>query len=140
MVAILIATPDKIAPAPVDNISYALKVEAVHTPKHLSRVLVVGDSPVIDLSSAVPGAYHGASIDGAPYAMKRCDVLPGDHDPSDFARAIEIARGERFALGILYRRPVDRAPEVAAEDMTGKTGIWPPIGATAGNEFPVESD
>jgi 2-oxoglutarate ferredoxin oxidoreductase subunit beta len=36
---------------------------------------------------------------------RRCDLLPSDHDPTDLTRAMEVARGERFALGVLYRRP-----------------------------------
>jgi len=35
-----------------------------------------------------------------------CDMLPEDHDPTDFARAVEVVSQERFALGIIYRRPV----------------------------------
>jgi hypothetical protein len=39
---------------------------------------------------------------------ERCDLLPPDYDPSEFARAIEAARGERFMPGVLYRRDGDR--------------------------------
>ncbi|MGE5176568.1 MAG: thiamine pyrophosphate-dependent enzyme [Hyphomicrobiales bacterium] len=60
---------------------------------------------------------------------KRCDVLPPDHDPSDLTRALEVARGERFALGVIYRRPPEQAPAVAPADWNDAAGIWPPLGA-----------
>ncbi len=42
-----------------------------------------------------------------------CDMLPEDYDPTDFSAAVEATRGERFALGVIYRRPV--ALEAAGE-------------------------
>jgi len=46
-------------------------------------------------------------------------LLP-DHDPSDFDRAMDAARGQRFALVVLYRcppgaRPVPMEPYEVAE-------------------------
>jgi len=35
-----------------------------------------------------------------------CDMLPEDYDPTDFAAAVEVTRSERFALGVIYRKPV----------------------------------
>jgi len=44
---------------------------------------------------------------------QRCDVLPPDHDPGDFASASRlVADTERFALGVLYRRPAGGTPAV----------------------------
>jgi 2-oxoglutarate ferredoxin oxidoreductase subunit beta len=76
----------------------------------------------------------------AEQIYQRCDLLPDDHDATDFARAIEVARAERFALGVIYRRAPERASEVVPEGMTAEPGMWPPIGATAEPGFPVESD
>jgi 2-oxoglutarate ferredoxin oxidoreductase subunit beta len=61
--------------------------------------------------------------------LERSDMLPADHDPGDFARAMELARGGRFALGVLYRRPPDQRPAVAGADAGETTGVWPPVGA-----------
>jgi hypothetical protein len=69
---------------------------------------------------------------------QRCDLLPASHDPGDFMAAIEAARGPRFALGVLYRRPPDQAPAVVAEELGGQAGVWPPIGATSSSAFPGE--
>jgi len=57
---------------------------------------------------------------------KRCDMLPDAYDPTDFEQAFEVARRERFALGVLYRRPLDQAPAVVGEGMGGEVGIWGP--------------
>jgi 2-oxoglutarate ferredoxin oxidoreductase subunit beta len=35
----------------------------------------------------------------------RCQPVPADHDPTDAAAALELARSQRFSLGVLYRRP-----------------------------------
>ncbi len=60
---------------------------------------------------------------------QRCDLLSADYDPTDLSRAIDVARAERFALGVIYRRPPEMPAAVAAGDMTGASGIWPPIPA-----------
>jgi len=69
----------------------------------------------------------------ATYQMKnyaeeiynRCDPLPSDHDPSDFSRAVAEAMSDRFKLGVIYRRPPEERPAVAAQGM-GRAGVWPP--------------
>ncbi|MEK7314888.1 MAG: thiamine pyrophosphate-dependent enzyme, partial [Candidatus Eisenbacteria bacterium] len=50
--------------------------------------------------------YQGPSY--AETIYQRCDMLPADHDPTDLARAMEIVRQERFALGVIYRRPPEK--------------------------------
>lgn len=71
---------------------------------------------------------------------QRSFFLPETYDPSDFNRASDIARGERFALGVLYRRDPDRPPLAPTADELEEAGIWPPAGATAESTFPGESD
>jgi 2-oxoglutarate ferredoxin oxidoreductase subunit beta len=56
----------------------------------------------------------------------RCDLLPESYDPSNFAHAVKAARGERFALGVLYRRPEGEAPAVLPAALAGEGGVWPP--------------
>ncbi|HEX7078942.1 MAG TPA: thiamine pyrophosphate-dependent enzyme [Candidatus Eisenbacteria bacterium] len=71
---------------------------------------------------------------------QRCDLLPADYDPSDLTRAMDVARGERFALGVLFRRPPEKPNAVAPADWAGEGGIWPPLGAdpSAKSEVPAE--
>ncbi len=76
--------------------------------------------------------------DYAEQIYRRCDLLPEDWDPTGFARAIEVARGERFALGVLYRRPPEKAPEVVPEDMTAERGVWPASGGAVEPSYPGE--
>jgi len=59
----------------------------------------------------------------------RCDPLPAEHDPTDFARACELAVADRFPLGVIYRRPPDQAPAMAGALRWGEAGIWPAPGA-----------
>ena len=43
------------------------------------------------------------------YAQQLFDktaMLPEDHDRTDFLRAVEMARSEKFMLGVLYQREV----------------------------------
>ena len=54
------------------------------------------------------------------------------------ARAVEAARGARFALGVIYRRPPEQPTAVIPEDLAGEAGVWPPIGATSASAFPGE--
>ena len=75
------------------------------------------------------------------YANKlyeRCDPLPADYDPSDFARAVEVARGERFALGILYRREPGSAPAVAAAAHASAADVWPAAPAAVQPDLETE--
>jgi len=69
---------------------------------------------------------------------RRCDLLPADHDPTDFARAVEVARSERFALGVIYWRPQGVRPAAAGADYSDLTGIWSPGATTAESGFPGE--
>jgi 2-oxoglutarate ferredoxin oxidoreductase subunit beta len=59
---------------------------------------------------------------------KRCDLLPEDYDPGDLTRALEVARaGERFSLGVIYRRPPEEPLGAALAQAGGAAGIWPPL-------------
>ncbi len=69
--------------------------------------------------------YQRASY--AEEVYQRCDLLPETYDPSDFSRAVEVSRSERFALGVIYRRPAGEAPAVAPGDMAGRAGVWPQV-------------
>jgi 2-oxoglutarate ferredoxin oxidoreductase subunit beta len=69
---------------------------------------------------------------------KRCDLIPADHDPTDFEAAVRLARAPRFQLGILYRRPPEQAPAVGPDQEEAHAGVWPPVGATSSSSFPGE--
>jgi len=62
----------------------------------------------------------------ADEVYKRCDLLPDDYDPTNFQSAFDLARGERFALGVLYKRPIEEMPAVVGKGMTGAADIWRP--------------
>ncbi len=81
--------------------------------------------------------YQKPSYAQQLYAL--CDVLPASYDPTDFARAIEIARGERFALGVLYRRDPGQRPAAAGPDHAEDVGIWPSLDAPAELPMPGEA-
>jgi len=66
--------------------------------------------------------YQGLSYGDTIY--KRCDILPTDHDASDFSRAIDTVRGERFALGVIYRRPEGTPVATVPADLVAERGIW----------------
>jgi 2-oxoglutarate ferredoxin oxidoreductase subunit beta len=66
---------------------------------------------------------------------KRCDLLPEDYDPSDLTRALEVARaGERFSLGVIYRRPPEEPLGAGLAQTAGAAGIWPPLPDAASPE------
>ena len=77
LAVIIAATPSSVHRTPADTISYALRLAAAQTPTGLPRVMLVGDAPVIDLAITSPGVFDGNAIRGAPYAMNKCDVVPG---------------------------------------------------------------
>jgi 2-oxoglutarate ferredoxin oxidoreductase subunit beta len=55
---------------------------------------------------------------------QRCDLLPPEHDRTSFTAAMEAARGDRFQLGVLYRRDPEVPPEGTVE--ASVAGIWQP--------------
>jgi 2-oxoglutarate ferredoxin oxidoreductase subunit beta len=63
----------------------------------------------------------------AEEVYRRCDLLPETYDPTDFGRAVDTTRGERFALGVIYRRPPGEPQAVVAEAMAGAAGVWPTL-------------
>lgn len=71
----------------------------------------------------------------ADEVYQRCDLLPETYEPNDLSRAMEIARQERFSLGVLYRRPPDAPPATSPWD--GEAAIWPSV-ADAKRERPAE--
>jgi 2-oxoglutarate ferredoxin oxidoreductase subunit beta len=77
-----------------------------------------------------PGVYADA-------LWKRCTMIPDEHDPTSFEKAVELARAERFMLGVLYRRPPDATPATAGPETARSVGIWPPAGATSESMFPA---
>ena len=63
----------------------------------------------------------------AQEVYQRCDMLPEGYDARDFTKAMEAARGDRFLLGVLYRRDPESLPEGALEP-AGVAGVWQPRG------------
>jgi 2-oxoglutarate/2-oxoacid ferredoxin oxidoreductase subunit beta len=59
---------------------------------------------------------------------RRCDPAPAGYDPSDFAGAMNAARGDRFQLGVLYRRDQGTRPAAAGADYSEASGVWTPVG------------
>jgi 2-oxoglutarate/2-oxoacid ferredoxin oxidoreductase subunit beta len=82
-----------------------------------------------------------ATYQPAGYAeelRQRSFILPDDYDPSDFSRAIDLARGERLALGVLYRRDPDRPSVLARPERLAETGAWPQSESAPEPMFPGE--
>ncbi len=81
--------------------------------------------------------YQGPSY--AETIYQRCDMLPADHDPTDLSHAMEIVRQERFALGVIYRRPPEKGAGLGEHDLAAAAGIWPAVGTPeAAREMPGE--
>jgi len=84
-----------------------------------------GGSPEIRRRSGIL-RIGAAGSHRADATSLRCDLLPESYDASSFANAVEAARGERFGLGVLYRRPEGEAPVVLPAGLAGEGGVWPP--------------
>jgi len=81
--------------------------------------------------------YQGPSY--AETIYQRCDMLPADYDPTDLSRAMEIVRQERFALGVIYRRPQEKGAGMGEHDLAAAAGVWPAVGTPeAAREMPGE--
>jgi 2-oxoglutarate ferredoxin oxidoreductase subunit beta len=76
----------------------------------------------------------------AEQIYQRCKLLPDGYDPSDLSVALDVARGQRFALGILYRRDPSKAPSVGEHDGAAQAGIWPPIVGPLGQDAPSDTE
>jgi 2-oxoglutarate ferredoxin oxidoreductase subunit beta len=50
----------------------------------------------------------------------RCDPVPEGYDPGNLSMALDAARGDRFLLGVLYRRD----PADVASDGSDTVGVW----------------
>jgi len=80
--------------------------------------------------------YQGPTYGETIY--QRCDILPPEYDPTDLSRAMEVVRQERFALGVIYRRPPEDAPGMGSNH-PASAGIWPAVGTPeAARELPAE--
>lgn len=66
--------------------------------------------------------YQGPSYGETIY--QRCDVLPEHYAPTDFNRAVDVICGERFALGVIYRRPEDAPAVTVPVDFAAERSIW----------------
>lgn len=67
----------------------------------------------------------------AEQLWERCDMLPPEYEPTDFARALLLATDARFKLGVLYRRPPEQQPfETGVREWASGAGVWPPIAGT----------
>jgi 2-oxoglutarate ferredoxin oxidoreductase subunit beta len=71
----------------------------------------------------------------AEEVYKRSVLLPETHDPTDFQQAMQVATGERFALGVIYRREPGAAPVgLVGEDAVAQAAapVRPEPGPEAG--------
>ena len=66
--------------------------------------------------------YQGPTYGETIY--QRCDVLPEHYTPTDFNRAVEVICAERFALGVIYRRPEAAPVATVPADLAAERGIW----------------
>lgn len=60
---------------------------------------------------------------------QRCDPLAATHDPTDFDQAMRAARGERFGLGVIYRRPPGTVSDLTPQGVHGERAVWQAVGA-----------
>jgi 2-oxoglutarate ferredoxin oxidoreductase subunit beta len=65
---------------------------------------------------------------------QRCVMLPERHDASDYSLALEVARGQRFSLGVIYRRDPGTAPGIGEGEGAQNAGVWPPVTQALGQE------
>ncbi len=49
-------------------------------------------------------------------------------------RAMEVARGPRFQLGVIYRRDPGVAPRMGEMEGQVEAGVWPPVTQPLGQE------
>ncbi len=71
----------------------------------------------------------------AEQVYRRCELLPESWDPTDYARALEAADGDRFKLGVIYRRVPDRTPETIVDELAGEVPVHPPNEVTGESDF-----
>ncbi|MBI5710040.1 MAG: 2-oxoacid:ferredoxin oxidoreductase subunit beta [Candidatus Eisenbacteria bacterium] len=74
--------------------------------------------------------------------FQRCEMLPDDYDPTDFSAATAAAdtTGDRFRLGILYRRPVEQKLAAPADVTRGRADNWSPLGGATEAEETAPGD
>lgn len=68
--------------------------------------------------------YQGAAYGDTIY--QRCDMLPADYDHSDFSQAVDVVRADRFALGVIYKRPDNVPVATVPADLAAEPGMWLP--------------
>lgn len=71
----------------------------------------------------------------ADQIYQRCDLLPPDHDPTDFGHALQVVSQPRYALGIIYRRDPGEAPSMGEGPGALEAGIWPPLNGSGDTHF-----
>ena len=72
----------------------------------------------------------------ADQLLERSYELPADYDPTNLNHAVETARDGRFALGVLYRRPVVAVPAMASTPE--QEDDWVPPDAILKQDLPSE--
>ena len=72
---------------------------------------------------------------------RRCDLLTEAHDPTDFDQAMRACRGDRFGLGIIYRRPPGTASDLSPKGVQGERAVWRALdkGVTAAERAPEDT-
>ena len=70
----------------------------------------------------------------AEQIYQRCVMLPDRHDATDYSLALDVARGQRFALGVLYRRQPGVAPGIGEAEGAHAVGVWPAVALPMGQE------
>lgn len=69
--------------------------------------------------------------------LERSDLLPDGRDASDLGEAMRLARSDRFALGVIYRRPP--APRPVTAGAPAEHDVWSPDNAvTIRQDLPSE--
>lgn len=68
--------------------------------------------------------YQGASCGDTIY--QRCDMVPTDYDPTDFSRAVDAVRADRFVLGLIYKRPEHMPAATVPADLAAEQRMWLP--------------
>ncbi|HVP38158.1 MAG TPA: thiamine pyrophosphate-dependent enzyme [Candidatus Saccharimonadales bacterium] len=79
------------------------------------------------LAGCVSYQAHGYGAE----LLKRSFMLPPEYDPTNFAAAVEAARLDRFALGVIYRRVPGQKPATAGPELMDEGGILAEMEPTA---------
>jgi 2-oxoglutarate ferredoxin oxidoreductase subunit beta len=95
---------------------------------HLRRTLREAiEYPGFAFVHVLAGCVTYQSPSYAEQIYRRCTMLPETYDATDYASAFEIARKERFVLGVIYRRAPGTAPGIGENEGAEAAGVWPPV-------------